>query len=245
MAPNTSGDLGSILGIWGHPDDEAYLSAGLMATAVDAGRAVTCVTATRGEKGFPDDDPRPLAERAAVREAELKACLDVLGVTDHRWLDYADGACHEVDIDGPVAELCEILEELRPDTVLTFGPDGQTGHVDHIAVGRWTTLAFERVAPAGAQLLYATKTSEWNDRFVAAMNIDVVMMVEGMRPPTTEPGALAVHFEPDVALLERKVKALRCQASQVEPLIEQAGLEPMLDLTREEFFRTAVPGEWG
>src|SRR5690349_389698 len=30
MAPDTTGELGDLLGIWAHPDDEAYLSAGLM-----------------------------------------------------------------------------------------------------------------------------------------------------------------------------------------------------------------------
>jgi LmbE family N-acetylglucosaminyl deacetylase len=30
--------LGTILGVWAHPDDEAYLSAGTMAGAVDAYR---------------------------------------------------------------------------------------------------------------------------------------------------------------------------------------------------------------
>lgn len=244
MTPHTDGNLGSILGVWGHPDDEAYLSAGLMAMAVDAGRAVTCVTATRGEAGFPEDDPRSEAVRAAVREAELQACLDVLGVTDHRWLDYADGKCEHVDVDEPVTTLCRIIEEEQPDTVLTFGPDGQTGHGDHIAVGHWTTLAFEAVARPGAELLYATKTPEWNDRFVEAMNIDDIMMVEGMRPATTEPNDLAVYLELDDALVERKIAALLCQVSQVERLLAQVGLEPMRELMREEFFRAARPGEW-
>ena len=40
-----------LLGIWAHPDDEAYLSAGLMARVVAAGGSVTVLTATRGEKG--------------------------------------------------------------------------------------------------------------------------------------------------------------------------------------------------
>ena len=44
-------ELGTILGIWAHPDDEAYLSAGLMALARDNGQRVVCVTATRGELG--------------------------------------------------------------------------------------------------------------------------------------------------------------------------------------------------
>src|SRR5687767_15747549 len=41
--------LGTVLGIWAHPDDEAYLSGGLMAMARDHGSRVVCVTATRGE----------------------------------------------------------------------------------------------------------------------------------------------------------------------------------------------------
>ena len=64
-------DLGSILGIWAHPDDEAWLSAGLMMQAIAAGHRVTCVTATKGEAGFPADDPRSVAERMAIRESEL------------------------------------------------------------------------------------------------------------------------------------------------------------------------------
>jgi LmbE family N-acetylglucosaminyl deacetylase len=82
VAADLTGELGDVLGVFAHPDDEAYLAAGLLARAVDAGRRVTCVTATRGEAGFPDDDPRSPAERAAVREAELAACLSVLGVRD-------------------------------------------------------------------------------------------------------------------------------------------------------------------
>ena len=66
-----TGDLGSILGIWAHPDDEAWLSSGLMMRAVEAGHRVVCVTATRGESGFPADDGRSAEERKAVRAAEL------------------------------------------------------------------------------------------------------------------------------------------------------------------------------
>jgi LmbE family N-acetylglucosaminyl deacetylase len=55
------------LGIWAHPDDEAYLSAGLMARTTDAGGHVTCVTATMGEHGFAADDPRSPTERARLR----------------------------------------------------------------------------------------------------------------------------------------------------------------------------------
>ena len=52
-------ELGTILGVWAHPDDETYLSAGLMAAAVDAGSRVVDVTATRGEGGSMDEEQWP------------------------------------------------------------------------------------------------------------------------------------------------------------------------------------------
>ena len=53
-----------ILGIWAHPDDEAYLSAGLMARTIDAGGEVVVLTVTDGECGFSEDDNRPIHIRA-------------------------------------------------------------------------------------------------------------------------------------------------------------------------------------
>src|SRR4029079_5500641 len=84
-------ELGTILGIWAHPDDEAYLSAGLMALACDNGQRVVCVTATRGESGTPDPVAWPPDRLAAERTREMARCLDVLGVREHHWLPYRDG----------------------------------------------------------------------------------------------------------------------------------------------------------
>jgi LmbE family N-acetylglucosaminyl deacetylase len=236
------GDLGTVLAVFAHPDDEAYLAGGLMARAADAGRRVACVTATKGELGFPDDDPRSLDERAAVREAELRACLDVLGVTEHHWLGHPDGGCAEVDESRPVAQLCELLEEVRPDTVLTFGPDGQTYHPDHMTVSRWTTLAV-RAAGDGANLLYAAMTPEWVDEFSTVVPMDQVMMTDDP-PPTVPADELALWFICDDDLAVRKVQALRCQASQVEPLIAMSGVELYTHLNRDEMYRAPSATDW-
>ena len=43
-APDSSiAELGTILSVWAHPDDETYLAGGVMAAAVDAGQRVVCV----------------------------------------------------------------------------------------------------------------------------------------------------------------------------------------------------------
>src|SRR6185503_18397034 len=90
------GALGTILGIWAHPDDEAYLSGGLMALARDAGSRVVCVTATRGERGTADPVAWPPDRLAAERTMEMARSMGILGVAEHHWLGYADGGCPAV-----------------------------------------------------------------------------------------------------------------------------------------------------
>jgi LmbE family N-acetylglucosaminyl deacetylase len=241
MAPEAGDELGSILGIWGHPDDEAYLSAGLMMLAVEAGHSVMCVTATKGEAGFPADDPRSVEERMAIREAELAASLSLLGVTKHRWLGYADGGCADAP-DEPAAEtLAEIITEMQPDTVLTFAPDGGTGHPDHIAACRWTTMAVELVAPLATRLMYATKTRRWRDETFGDADVSTVMMIEGLETEIVDEPELAVWLTCDDQMLARKVAALRAQSSQIEPFAAAIGIDKFTELVREEFFRNPRP----
>ncbi len=121
-------DLGTILSVWAHPDDETYLCAGLMARAVRSGGRVVCVTATRGELGSSDPERWPSGARLAqIRTEELHQALEALGVTEHHWLDYPDGGCAEVPDEAAVARVRSLVQEVRPETVLTFGPEGMTG----------------------------------------------------------------------------------------------------------------------
>lgn len=237
------GDIGSILAVFAHPDDEAYLAGALMAAAVDAGRRVVCVTATRGELGFPDDDPRSLDERKAVRSGELAACLAILGVEEHHWLDHPDGGCADVPDDEPAARLAALIDEVRPDTVLTFGPDGQTYHDDHISVSRWTTLGVNR-ADHPTTLLYAAMTPAWVDELSKVVPMDQVMMVPDKPPATVPEDELALWFVAEGPLLERKVAALLAQESQVAPLVAMAGVDAYTSLIRDEFYRAPAPGDW-
>jgi LmbE family N-acetylglucosaminyl deacetylase len=228
--------LGTILGVWAHPDDETYLSAGLMARAVRAGDRVVCVTATRGELGSPDEERWPSGEPlAAVRTKEMEACLAVLGITEHHWLDYPDGGCADVDQDEALDRIIELMAEVRPDTVLTFGPDGMTGHDDHKAASRWATAAFERVGRPGARLAYATNTPDWLARFREPLDRFNVFM--GAEPPMTPVEELLFHIQLEGAALEQKLTAIRSMTSQVEPLIAGLGEASYREGMVEEAFR--------
>ncbi|MEV6301383.1 PIG-L family deacetylase [Actinoplanes sp. NPDC051861] len=221
---NQISELGTILGVWAHPDDEAYLTGGLMALARDAGSRVVCVTATRGELG---GDP-------AQRTAELRNCLDVLGVTEHHWLGYRDGECGRVPPSGAVARLCDLIDEIRPDTVVSFGPDGNTGHPDHQAVGRWTTAAVEHAAPAHTRLLQSAVTDTWAEQW-RPVNDRFDVFAPGY--PVTHPSSgLALHLALDPATVERKVRALAAQHTQTAVLIEAMGLDEYAAWVTDEAF---------
>ena len=64
---------------------------------------------------------------AVQRSDELARCLEILGVDEHHWLGHRDGGCAEVSVSLTVGQLCTLIVDTRPQTVLTFGPDGVRG----------------------------------------------------------------------------------------------------------------------
>jgi LmbE family N-acetylglucosaminyl deacetylase len=213
--------LGTVLGLWAHPDDEAYLSGALMALARQAGSRVVCVTATRGEQGTPDPQRWPADRLARLREHELAASLAVLGVDEHHWLAHADGDCAAVPLHRAVDEVLAVWRAVRPDTVVTFGPDGMTGHPDHQALWRWATSAWVATGRQ-ARLLCATTTDRWADEHADLHDAFDVFMDPAL-PVRTAEDDLALVVRPDDAVLDQKLAALRAQASQTTVLVEGFG----------------------
>jgi LmbE family N-acetylglucosaminyl deacetylase len=230
-------ELGTVLGVWAHPDDEAYLAGGLMAMARDAGSRVVCVTATRGELGTPDPVAWPPRRLAAERTIELARCLEILGVTEHHWLGHRDGECPQADPSEAVARLCELIEEVRPDTVLTFGPDGITGHPDHQTISAWTTKAFERAAAPGTRLLYAALSGPRMERW-RSLGDSLGIYLPGY-PVVTPADRLAIDLELDAHTAARKVRALAAQTTQTAGLIATLGVDRYTAWVGVESFATA------
>jgi LmbE family N-acetylglucosaminyl deacetylase len=231
--------LGNVLGVWGHPDDEGYLSAAHMMRALDAGYRVACVTASRGELGSTDPVRWPAGpELASVRTAEMEASLAVLGVTDHVWLDYPDGGVADVDPAEGTARVLEQIRRTRPDTILTFGPDGMTGHDDHIAVSRWVDLAVAQHAledgGSTPTVLHATNTPEWLGRWRATLDQANVYM--GAEPPCHERAEQMSHIDLTPRERDRKVEAMLCQISQIQPLLDLFGTDKFHEAMSEESF---------
>jgi LmbE family N-acetylglucosaminyl deacetylase len=224
-------ELGTVLSIWAHPDDEAYLCGGIMAMAAAAGSRVVCVTATRGELGVTDPNRWPPEQLPVIREAELAACLRVLGIREHRWLGYPDGGCAEVEITAAAEPIAEIIREIAPGTILTFPPDGQTGHPDHIAVHRWTVEAVRRTRIGSLHVVANTK--DWLDDHLAQW-IELGAIVG--EPPVVWTGPLSIDVALTGELLDLKYAALAAQASQTDAVRAVVGEERYREIIRIERF---------
>jgi len=132
-----------LLCVLAHPDDESLGTGGALALAAAEGVATYLVTATRGERGrFGDAALSPGPEVVGrTREAELRAAAGELGIREVSFLDYLDGALDQVATAEAVAKIAGHLRRVRPQVVITFGPEGAYGHPDHIAISQLTTAA--------------------------------------------------------------------------------------------------------
>lgn len=230
-----------LLGIWAHPDDESYLSAGLMDRTIRAGGHVTIVALTDGEAGFPADDPRSTRRRRRQRRAELTAAMAAIGVHDVRFLGLPDGGLAEQPEQRVQRSLRALIADICPDVVVTFGPDGITGHDDHVACSRLVTEAWlDR--PSG-ELWYAAKTNGWLDEWRDLHDRFGVWMTE--EPTGVDADDLELVIDLGGAALDRKRRVLGEHRSQTAAIAEAMGEEQYRRWIAQESFRWPTAAEVG
>jgi N-acetyl-1-D-myo-inositol-2-amino-2-deoxy-alpha-D-glucopyranoside deacetylase len=154
-----------LLLVHAHPDDETINNGATMARYVAEGRQVTLVTCTLGEEGeilvpelehLGSDKDDGLGQH---RIGELRDAMEVLGVTDHRFLGgpgrYRDSGMEwgsamkavpmatvrddtfwKADLLEASDHLVEIIREVRPQVLVTYDESGGYGHPDHIQAHR-------------------------------------------------------------------------------------------------------------
>ena len=236
----SAAELGTILSIWAHPDDETYLAAGIMAAARDNGQRVVCLSATAGEHGTSDPATWPPERLGRVRRWEAAASMAVLGVAEHHVLGYEDGS---LDADDPagIASIERFVADVRPDTILTFGADGMTFHPDHIAVHHWVTAAWRRHGRS-ARLLHAAASVDFAERFREQFEDWGVYMTDE-RPVPVPTDRLAIHAVLTGADLDRKVAALRAMATQTADVLASIHTDTYAAQVAEEAFVAATRPE--
>lgn len=115
-----------------------------MAKYASAGHAISLWCATNGDAGKSAGVPVSSREALAeLRRNETRAACRVLGIEHVEAPGYPDGALEQVDPIQLTGDIVSFIRRMRPDVILTFGPEGApTGHRDHAAISRVATAAF-------------------------------------------------------------------------------------------------------
>lgn len=218
-----------------HPDDDMFGCAGTVALhAHDPDFRFVLIHLTSGEAG-PLADPA-LATRetlGAVREEEDRRSWVALGRSPdrHEFFRAPDHRIEEQPSDELVDRIADVFEQERPDVVITFGPDGITGHPDHITTGKVATEAFHRTrgrrnGEGFRRLLHQaipqSMLDEWNRRLVASGK-DPMDPTQLYQPRGVSDGTIGVLVDCG-PVVDRKLAALqehRTQAGDMEDMHEE------------------------
>ena len=158
-----------LLVVVAHPDDETFGCGSLLLAAAASGWRTSVACATRGEAGEATpgtDRRRPLGD---VREGELRAAADLLGVHDVHLLGFEDSGMEGEAAPGTLvaapsdevgAAVTAVVDVTDPDVLVTL--DGSDGHRDHVSIREATiSVARERGLPCYLQCLARSLMDRW------------------------------------------------------------------------------------
>jgi LmbE family N-acetylglucosaminyl deacetylase len=223
-----AGDKLALLAVFAHPDDETFRPGGTLALLARLGVDVQMVSATYGEAGSCGDPPLCTPEELPeMRRRELNCACAALGILPPQFLGYRDGVLDQADAEKLIVEILAVVDAVHPQVMLSFGPDGLSGHPDHIAIGGWALETFQRAPDVAALYTLAVPQSLANQL--------------GMRQ--VHPVADAeIAFGVDVtSVWETKLAAIHCHATQLSetPLLRAPEDRQRLFFGREYFVKAA------
>jgi LmbE family N-acetylglucosaminyl deacetylase len=123
-----------VMTVFPHPDDESFAAGGVMALYFrDPGVRTVSLCLTKGGKseamkkaGLPQE------RETAIREHEYWAATAILGIDRAMIWDYGDQELAQAPAGEVKGRIVEAMKENAADVVITYGPEGITGHVDHL-----------------------------------------------------------------------------------------------------------------
>lgn len=218
-----------LVALFAHPDDESYRAGGLLALLAQNGVRIHVVTATRGEAGSKRISGADVAEPLFnIRQKELRCACQALNIQPPIVWDYPDGRLAEIEPEIITQRILLVMHEIQPQVVLSFGPDGLSGHPDHIAIGKAAAEAFQRFRKAGALYQLAVPAS-----IAQGLGLNQIRAVPDSQI------TLAVDA---TSVWKEKMKAIHCHATQVasSPVLSQSEDRQRQFLAIEHFVRAAV-----
>ena len=218
-----------VLAVFAHPDDETFRCGGTLALLARRGVRVWLLCATRGEAGIPGASPE---QAGRIRQAELECACRALGLQPPHFLDYRDGTLSQVDEAEAVEQVVRAVQALRPQVLLTWPPDGLSGHPDHVAVSRWASLAFEWAGVLGSDAPLALYY------LAVPRSVAEALGLSHLHAVPDEEVTLTVDVGP---VWEQKLAAIRCHRTQASgsPILAAPPERQRLFLGVEHFQRAA------
>ena len=234
--------------VFAHPDDDTYGVAGSLALHAKDELQLTVIMATSGGSGRIADPSLATRETLGrVREAEDVASWRALGFDpDVRFLRHPDGGLARIPREQLVLEVRDLLEETAPEVVVTFGPDGITGHEDHVAIGAVATEAFQatRTSSSGrtfSRLLHNVVPQSSLDRLnelFRERGLEPMDPTQPFMPRGVPDRTIGVRVDCS-SVYERKLEAIRCHKTQAE--LEDVPYDLWPEMLSTESFTVAWP----
>ncbi len=125
-----------VLVIFPHPDDEANSLGGTITQLVNKDVEISWVILTKGERG--NNDAHFDESLKEIRSKEAQNVAKILGVKNLSLKDYPDNGMDQLK-DNLIGDVRKIINEVRPDLVITYDESGGYGHPDHIVLSNVTT----------------------------------------------------------------------------------------------------------
>jgi LmbE family N-acetylglucosaminyl deacetylase len=190
-------DFQKVMVVFAHPDDAEVQCAGTVALWAKAGKKITYVAMTRGDKGTADPAMTPDGLTKLRRKEQLAAAKE-LGVEKVVFMENPDGEL-EVTL-AHRGELARVIREHQPQVLVTHDPWMRYQlHPDHRATGR---LALDAVISARDRLYFF----EQIEQGLAPCRVRRVLLFASDQ---------ADYWVDITATIEQKIRALGCHESQV------------------------------
>jgi LmbE family N-acetylglucosaminyl deacetylase len=148
-----------LLAVFAHPDDEVFAGPTLTRYARE-GVHVYLAIATKGEKGATDFAKIPAGDAlATARRAEATCACKELGIEPPIFFNLNDGELGAItnplakNIHAVAEGVQKLIDQLHPQVIITWGPDGGYGHSDHRLVSDAVTQVVQSRKP-GIKLYY-------------------------------------------------------------------------------------------
>ena len=245
--------------VMAHPDDETFGVGGTLIRYVDEGIATHSLCLTEGEQGALGETGRPIVTRERLgptRAGELREAGRRMGLASVTVLRWPDGGLAEAPADAVTAEIVSWLRRVRPDVVITWGPDGGYGHPDHIAAGLRAQAGIEiaatearpdlgrphRVHRCYGYVIAAEALDGLGDIYPGFIDYMKTLAVKPQRWTRDRLGAV-IDQGP---YLERKLHAMEAHQTQASDLrVWRAALQRGSALFREDVFIRVFPDPGG